>query len=393
MPVPQKLREEEWVIIPISPGAWQVGVMGLTPETVSEVDLIKILKNRGLSDSEIRDTLDECLKDGKIWAQEATEESLPVSVTIGDNSYEVKIINGDEYTVFKNGEKIYATSNAVGPYALAELFLAMQGDWATEVETKIAGRDNPGDLIDKVTFEVFLQDMIERSQVIGEEDKEKLKTILEKMTGREWNVRQVSWEGRKQQSQFLSTYLMDKVQMALKMLAPLIALGDWRVMNAINILTTKIKAVRGEETTGQKIKGRRLLIDLFVAPINGNIEVRVDSKENWFSSWLQKLLKMRLEMDKVIADKLIGRKDPLWKRVGLNKKAGLKELDEDLKVEIKSILDKHNLNYKSTPDKFEIASSQITKLKPSEITQLHREIKRKGCMVMALPVGWLILKR
>jgi len=270
MPVPQKLREEEWVIIPIAPGNWQVGVMGLTPEAVSEEDLIKILKNRGLSDSEIRKVLEECMRDGKIWAQ---KDIARIGVMIEDRVSKMFV---DVERQLEDIEKNLKTLDERGRRALFDNLKSSQ-----------------------ITLE-GLVNLVKHT--LGEFQK--------------GGFGQVSLEGREQQSQFLSTFLMDKVEMALKMLAPLIALGDWRVMNAINILTTKIKAVRGEEVVGQKIKGRRLLIDLFVAPINEHVEIRVDSKENWFSSWLENLLKVRLEMDKVVLDKLIGRKDPLWKRVG-----------------------------------------------------------------------------
>lgn len=127
----------------------------------------------------------------KIIADKVSKEKLPVSVKIGDNKYEVFLINGDEYTIFKNGVKIYGTSDAVGPYALLELFMAMRNDWAKVIEKEIAGRKNPGDLIDEITLEVILQYIIKASQVVSKKDKEKLKSILENVTRRKWNVREV----------------------------------------------------------------------------------------------------------------------------------------------------------------------------------------------------------
>lgn len=121
-------------------------------------------------------------------AQEEGEE-VPIKVGIADNIYTIRIINGDEWTLFKNGEKVYATSDDVSPYVLSELFLAMMQDWARIEE--VDGRTNPGDLIDKVVLEVLGASLAEAGTVVHGESNDKLKEIISDLTGREWNVREV----------------------------------------------------------------------------------------------------------------------------------------------------------------------------------------------------------
>jgi len=123
------------------------------------------------------------------YLQSQEEEDVPIRLGIADNIYTMKVINGDEWTLFKNGEQIYATSDDVGAYALATLFLAMMQDWARIEEAD--GRENPGDLIDKVIFEVLAAHLVEMNTIILGESNDKLKEIIEDVTGREWNARQV----------------------------------------------------------------------------------------------------------------------------------------------------------------------------------------------------------
>lgn len=135
---------------------------------------------------------EKALIHGKIvsrYLQAQEEEEVPIKVGIADNIYSMKVINGDEWTLFKNGEQIYATSDNVGPYALAELFLAMMQDWARIEEAD--GRENPGDLIDKVIFEVLGANLAEMNTVISGDSNDKLKEIIEVITGRPWDQREV----------------------------------------------------------------------------------------------------------------------------------------------------------------------------------------------------------
>lgn len=122
----------------------------------------------------------------RFQAQE--EEEVPIRVAIADNMYSMKVLNGDEWTLFKNGEPVYSTSDNIGPYALAELFLAMMQDWARIEESD--GRENPGDLIDKIIFEVIGASLAQADTVINAESNDKLKEIIEDITGREWDVRE-----------------------------------------------------------------------------------------------------------------------------------------------------------------------------------------------------------
>ena len=121
-------------------------------------------------------------------AQEEGEE-VPIKVAIADNIYSMRVVNDDEWTLFRNDDKIYSTSDNVGPYVLAELFLAMMQDWA-KIE-KADGRENPGDLIDKVIFEALGANLAEAGTVIHGESNDKLKEIISDLTGREWDVREV----------------------------------------------------------------------------------------------------------------------------------------------------------------------------------------------------------
>jgi len=65
----------------------------------------------------------------------------------------------------------------------------MMGDWG-KIEEE-GGRENPGDLIDEVILEVLGQYYIETGTVVNKDTKNKLINVVEDVTNRDWDVREV----------------------------------------------------------------------------------------------------------------------------------------------------------------------------------------------------------
>lgn len=63
------------------------------------------------------------------------------------------------------------------------------GDWG-KIEEE-GGRENPGDLIDEVILEVLGQYYIETGTVVNKDTKNKLINVVEDVTNRDWDVREV----------------------------------------------------------------------------------------------------------------------------------------------------------------------------------------------------------
>lgn len=122
--------------------------------------------------------------------KEANQEDpqLFLTTTVEGTEY-VVVKQEDNFKVLKNGKEVYSTSDAVGPYALGEMFLKLMSEWAL-IEEKL-GRENPGDLIDKTIFEVICQNMIKNNTVINGENRDKLIEVLESVTKRNWDQRSV----------------------------------------------------------------------------------------------------------------------------------------------------------------------------------------------------------
>jgi len=120
--------------------------------------------------------------------KQSQKEPVPIRVAIADNMYSMEV-EGDKWSLFKNNEEIYSTSDDIGSKALGQLFLAMMQDWARIEEAD--GRENPGDLIDKVVFEVLGSNLVEMNTVISGDSNAKLKEIIEDITGRSWDQREV----------------------------------------------------------------------------------------------------------------------------------------------------------------------------------------------------------
>lgn len=65
-----KLRDEVFTIEQAPTGGWWVSVMGSRPELLSERDMIRLFKIRGLSDDEVEDILWEARKGkAEVWAK------------------------------------------------------------------------------------------------------------------------------------------------------------------------------------------------------------------------------------------------------------------------------------------------------------------------------------
>ena len=48
-------------------------------------------------------------------------KQLPFSITVRDNVYNLYLVNGDEYTLTKNGEIVFATPDAIMSQLLSKL--------------------------------------------------------------------------------------------------------------------------------------------------------------------------------------------------------------------------------------------------------------------------------
>jgi len=123
-------------------------------------------------------------------SQNALEKSLPIIVEIGDDKYTAKIINGDEYTLYKNDEQIYATADGVESYLLAELCLNMMDSFIQYI-SKDEKREK---VYIKVLFEVINSELIDKlsdNNLLDSEQIELLKRLISSVTGRKWNVREV----------------------------------------------------------------------------------------------------------------------------------------------------------------------------------------------------------
>ena len=79
-------------------------------------------------------------------------EKLDIGLNIGDDLYEMYVVNGDEYTVTKNGNIIYNTSDSIGTYAIAEMFIAAIKSWI-EIESS---RENAEEHVKEILNDVLV---------------------------------------------------------------------------------------------------------------------------------------------------------------------------------------------------------------------------------------------